>query len=254
MLFIAAEGGGIRAAYWTVSALQKIAQQSCAKSGYLAYATLFSGGASGGSVGLTVARFTEPVPNDDKNALRMKKAVDAVSQMSSSGALAQGADGMFIRDLFYGATGVPLPQDGTEAGWTWIDRTRLIENAWAEPKPDSPQDWAGKSFLSADDKSPVPGHLILNSSTVRNQCRVWLSELQLTPAPETTEDKATSKPEKDEVTSNPEKNCDLAPGPAARTIDLFAAYGQPQGLFKVVVAAWCRVDTPWVRYKPGGHG
>ena len=27
-----------------------------------------------------------------------------------------------------------------------------------------------------------------------------------------------------------------------------------QGLFKVVVAAWCRVDTPWVRYKPGGHG
>ena len=28
----------------------------------------------------------------------------------------------------------------------------------------------------------------------------------------------------------------------------------PQGLFKVVVAAWCRVDTPWVRYKPGGHG
>lgn len=227
MLFIAAEGGGIRAAYWTVSALQKIAQQSCAKSGYLAYATLFSGGASGGSVGLTVARFTEPVPNDDKNALRMKKAVDAVSQMSSSGALAQGADGMFIRDLFYGATGVPLPQDNTEAGWTWIDRTRLIENAWAEPKPDSPQDWAGKSFLSADDKSPVPGHLILNSSTVRNQCRVWLSELQLTPAPETTEDKATSKPEKDEVTSNPEKNCDLAPGPAARTIDLFAAYGQP---------------------------
>ena len=27
-----------------------------------------------------------------------------------------------------------------------------------------------------------------------------------------------------------------------------------QGLFKVVVAAWCRVDTPWVRYKRGGHG
>ena len=30
--------------------------------------------------------------------------------------------------------------------------------------------------------------------------------------------------------------------------------GVLQGLFKVVVAAWCRVDTPWVRYKPGGHG
>lgn len=33
-----------------------------------------------------------------------------------------------------------------------------------------------------------------------------------------------------------------------------ASVGKEQGLFKVVVAAWCRVDTPWVRYKPGGHG
>lgn len=47
------------------------------------------------------------------------------------------------------------------------------------------------------------------------------------------------------------------PGAAAQLEDFLQPGTEQvaaQGLFKVVVAAWCRVDTPWVRYKPGGHG
>ena len=46
MLLIAAEGGGIRAAYWTVRGLQAIDDTTCGER-----STLFSAGASGGSVG-----------------------------------------------------------------------------------------------------------------------------------------------------------------------------------------------------------
>ena len=52
MIMIAAEGGGIRAAYWTVKGLAAIDTGS---GGCGARSTLFSGGASGGSVGLTAA-------------------------------------------------------------------------------------------------------------------------------------------------------------------------------------------------------
>ena len=53
MLLYAAEVGGIRAAYWTVRGLQAIADTTCGER-----SALFSAGASGGSVGLTVARFS----------------------------------------------------------------------------------------------------------------------------------------------------------------------------------------------------
>ena len=64
MIMVAAEGGGIRAAYWTVKGLAAI---DSGTGGCGAHSTLFSGGASGGSVGLTVARFsgtpTTPAPS-----------------------------------------------------------------------------------------------------------------------------------------------------------------------------------------------
>ena len=53
MLLLAAEGGGIRAAYWTVQGLQAIEDDTCGE-----HSALFAAGASGGSVGLTVARFS----------------------------------------------------------------------------------------------------------------------------------------------------------------------------------------------------
>ena len=73
MLLFAAEGGGIRAAYWTVRGLQAIDDTTCGER-----SALFSAGASGGSVGLTVARFSG-TPDRPNTA----GAVDAVKQMAA---------------------------------------------------------------------------------------------------------------------------------------------------------------------------
>ena len=100
MLMIAAEGGGIRASYWTVRGLQAIADRTCGE-----YSTLFSGGASGGSVGLTVARFSGTAYD-----VGNREAVDAVKEMAESEILSRAADGTFVRDLLYGATGIPVPR------------------------------------------------------------------------------------------------------------------------------------------------
>ena len=127
MLLIAAEGGGIRAAYWTVSGLQKLSEENpCAGRSVL------STGASGGSVGLTVARFSGTA--DEETDQGITRAVEAVDQMAEEGILASGADGMFIRNTFYGATGVPLPRlDRPRADrWRWADRGRLLEQDWQD--------------------------------------------------------------------------------------------------------------------------
>ena len=206
MLLIAAEGGGIRAAYWTVRSLEALGLGTCA-----GRAALFSTGSSGGSVGLTVARFS-----GTKADPGITRAVDAVDQMADDSILAAGADGMFVRDTFYGATGVPVPRwVGSTDTWAWADRARLIEEGWARAYDPAGPAWGTRSFLGEQDLSPVTGHLILNSTSAKSNCRVWVSQLALP---------ATSSI-RTEDTFDPEYNCDKARGPGPRTIDLFGTYG-----------------------------
>jgi hypothetical protein len=208
MLLIAAEGGGIRAAYWTVRGLQAIADTTCGER-----SALFSAGASGGSVGLTVARFSGTP--DSPNAAG---AVDAVKQMAAPGILSRAADGTFVRDLEYGASGVPVQRyGGSEPDpFGWRDRARLIEDGWADASGDGGLDWGDRDFLTpSDELSPITGQLILNSTDVKHACRVWVS--QVSPGLPVTETGAAS--------FDPERSCDKTPGPGARTIDLFSAYG-----------------------------
>ena len=55
------------------------------------------------------------------------RAVEAIQQMAGPGTLSEAADGTFIRDTFYGATGVPLPLLPRDTlGRRWADRARLI--------------------------------------------------------------------------------------------------------------------------------
>jgi hypothetical protein len=205
MLLIAAEGGGIRAAYWTVRGLQAIADTTCGER-----SALFSAGASGGSVGLTVARFSG-TPDSPNSA----GAVEAVKQMAAPGILARAADGTFVRDLVYGASGVPVQRYGESDPFSWRDRGRLIEDGWAGASGDGGLDWGDRDFLTPNEElSPSTGQLILNSSDVKHTCRVWVS--QVSPGLPVTESGASF---------DPERSCDKTPGPGARTIDLFTAYG-----------------------------
>ena len=148
MLLIAAEGGGIRAAYWTVRGLQAIADTTCGER-----SALFSAGASGGSVGLTVARFSG-TPDEPNTA----GAVDAVKQMAAP------------RDPVPGRRRHLRPRPGLRrdrgAGaalrrarhpFTWKDRARLIEDGWADAP--GAAGWTGATGTSsprADQLSPPP--------------------------------------------------------------------------------------------------
>ncbi len=204
MVMIAAEGGGIRAAYWTVKGLAAIQEGT---GGCGAQSTLFSGGASGGSVGLTVARFSG-TPSDPG----ADRAVHAVRAMAEPATLAQAVVGTFVRDPAYAATGIPVGTNGIAPARTWADRARLIELGWNASAAGQP--WGTQPFLSDPATlSPVTGPLVLNSSSVAGECRAWLSQLNLEqPAP-----------------SDGEQQCDQRLSPGARTVDLFAAYGPVSG-------------------------
>jgi hypothetical protein len=208
MLLVAAEGGGIRAAYWTVRGLEAMGEKSCA-----GRSVLFSAGASGGSVGLTVARFS-----GNRYDPGITRAVEAIQQMAGPGTLSEAADGTFVRDTFYGATGVPLPVlPSATVKWDWADRGRLIERGWQNAYQRPAPAWGVRSFLNDQDLSPATGHLILNSTDAKHVCRVWVSQIRPEPNPS-----IISPPHGG---SDPENSCDKVPGPGTRTVDLFTAYG-----------------------------
>ncbi len=204
MIMVAAEGGGIRAAYWTVKGLAALDTET---GGCGAHSVLFSGGASGGSTGLTVARFSG-TPSDPGTG----RAVEAVKAMAEPDTLAQAVIGTFVRDPLYAATGVPLGSSGVAPAGTWADRARLIELGWDRSAVGQP--WGTQPFLSADSTlSPATGPLVINSSSVASQCRVWVSQLDL----------------EQPAASDGEQQCDHQVSPGARTVDLFAAYGPAGG-------------------------
>jgi len=195
MFVLAAEGGGIRAAYWTSAALDRIVTHSpCATS-----STLVSSGASGGAVGLTVARFAPP-----------GKSSEQVTAMADPTALAAASIGLSVRDLLYSATGVPAPAWGSAAvsdrlratgNDRWADRAALIEAVWQTESSalDTP-------FLTLDSASSAPtGQLVLNSTSVGTGCRMLVSQVDYPRTPSGTD-------------------CADGEQPVAGSVDLLGAY------------------------------
>lgn len=199
MVLLAAEGGGIRAAYWTVIAAEDLKADPCARG-----ATLLSSGVSGGAVGLAVQRFN-------------RDPVRVVEEMSDSRALGRGLVGLFVRDFAYAATGIPLPELTRGAPMDWIDRSALMEEAW-NTSGQAPGSWRDAPFAPVAGSSPRPaaavGSVILNSMTVGNACRVWVSELQLRGPAEPVGANADGK-----------IDCDQPQAAGIRSVDLLSAYG-----------------------------
>ena len=202
MLLVASEGGGIRAAEWTVQAMQRLAREGCAQ-----HAVAFSSGVSGGAVGLTLLRFNN---HPDRVA----------AAISNSRALSYGLIGLLVRDFTYAGTGIPLPALDHGTGTNWIDRGALMEDAWDTAAPQqAPTTWQGLQFVGetpgkVQTRQPISGPLILNSMSVGNACRVWVSEIKLMPeAPETA------------ASSDGRLGCDHAGTPGLRSVDLISRYG-----------------------------
>jgi hypothetical protein len=218
MVMLAADGGGIRSAFWTASAVQRL---SAAGAGCGNSSTLFSGGASGGSVGLAVASNTTTPVTD-------------VTAMSGPAALGAGAVGMTVRDLFVAATGVGLPvffSDDvvarnlapTAAGttpridwsdrWTWLDRAGLIESVWETVSPSMRQPFVGSTAAHG-----ATGRLVLTSTSVGTGCRVLVSQDTLLPG-------VTGTPGASSAGGGTLPACTGSGVPAASSFDLLDEFG-----------------------------
>jgi hypothetical protein len=205
MFLLGAEGGGIRAAYWTTAGLdvfrgavtpsaQSIDWSAPATPNRCA-AALFAGGASGGAVGLTVARFSGA-----------GLARDQAAAIASPDALGAATSGLFVRDTAYAATGVPFfgapgYATGQVSGPVWVDRAGLMETSWEGDSDLETPFWPADGSVS----TAVTGSLILNSTRVADGCRMWVSQVALA--------------------SGDQESCDFSPTPAGHTVDLFAALG-----------------------------
>ena len=173
MLLYAAEGGGVRAAYWTTKAVDRIGAPRTTEGDQdvadICRSAFLSSGASGGSVGLTIASVSG-----------LGDATDEVKELSGPEALAAATDGLVLRDTLYAATGVPLPSFFGPPKPDWADRGTLIEQSWEDSIPALEQPFLKEA---ADWAWTAPGALVINSTSTTTACRTLISQIQLASSP-----------------------------------------------------------------------
>lgn len=190
VIFVVAEGGGIRAAYWTASVLDALgAHGDC---------VMLSSGVSGGSVGLAIAR---AIGGD---------ARDVAQRLAQPDTLSSGVAGLLASDIVASATGLHVPSlinEGSEEEprneWKWRDRATLIEGEWIT--------WEQTLTEGFSDELGAPtGALVLNSTDSVSKCRVLVSQF---------------KPEQETEPMDDRKSvvCNR-PGQLASSVTLSAAY------------------------------
>ena len=151
-LLVVAEGGGIRAAYWTGRVLEELN----AKHGCLGRSVLVSSGVSGGSVGLAISATTGD-----------SSITDQLQKLVSPETVGSAVAGLVVGDAIATATGVRVPSFVHDEGLRWRDRAGLIESGWTDD---------ATGFGSAYDPSPTDrtGFLIMNSTDTNTKCRILI--------------------------------------------------------------------------------
>ncbi|MGB7424041.1 MAG: hypothetical protein WA903_03960 [Ornithinimicrobium sp.] len=172
MIMVAAEGGGIRAAYWTAAALDQIHDQTGPVTRCGLDSVILASGVSGGAVGLTVSRFVDP-PSTTATG---RSAADAVWALGSPDALAQGTVGLLVRDPIYSVTGLAVGSDvPAELQRGWVDRAGLMETTWEAQVPELVGDFFAPPVRSQGELSAA---LVLNSTATSTGCRVLVSHIR----------------------------------------------------------------------------
>ncbi len=154
LVMVAAPGGGIRAAYWTATALEHLFPDECARRRLFAVS-----GTSGGSVGAVVWQGAVDAGKTPTTAIR---------DISGDEALSATIAGMLLRDL-------PQPIVAVSDGWR--DRAALLEDGWVEFSDvlGTVADPTGWTALGGDEAwAPV---LVLNSASVTDGCRVLVANV-----------------------------------------------------------------------------
>jgi len=167
LLLYAAEGGGIRAAYWTASGVDKVVD-SAGPGREICGSAFLSSGASGGAMGLSVSSVVEA-----------GQARETVREVAGPDALAAAANGLLVRDTIFGATGVPAPSFGAGNAdqFDWDDRAELIEKSWEDQVDELRQPWV-RPRGPGWDWGPS-GALVLNSVSATTGCRTLVSQVDL---------------------------------------------------------------------------
>ncbi|HEV2755978.1 MAG TPA: hypothetical protein VG318_09410 [Actinomycetota bacterium] len=165
MVFVAAPGGGIRAAYWTVGVLDKLFSPESGSACAATRAFALSG-VSGGSVG--IATWVTATG-------RGESPRDAITDMSRDEPLPRAIAGLLLRDL-------PQPLTGIADGWD--DRAGLLERGWAAASgvfgtSEDPLPW---SAAGEGGELPFVPVISLNGSSVTDACRVLVTNVGQLPA------------------------------------------------------------------------
>ncbi|MEU3921464.1 hypothetical protein [Streptomyces sp. NPDC029004] len=179
MLFVAAAGGGIRAAYWTGSGMDRITQSSpCAPS--FVFGT---SGVSGGSLGLAAHTISqqETAPGEDSGQ-------EVVAALADEEALSADVAAAIYRDGLHAFHGM-----NRMLGKTIGDRASVFEQSWESHSP------LERDFLTATGRKsgsetwrPM---LLLNGTDVSSGCRVAISPQWTTGKPGENETLTCQKPE-----------------------------------------------------------
>ena len=156
LVLVAAAGGGIRAAWWTVQALDRLATTPCRR-----HAVFAASGVSGGSVGLAIMDASA-----DRGA--------ALAKVAGPDALAAAIDGLLLRDTIAGMTGLDLAAASMPAGQRFPDRAALMEHAWESEDPGLAQPFPLRH-------PALPWLLMFNSTAVGTGCRAIIADRRIAP-------------------------------------------------------------------------
>jgi hypothetical protein len=197
LVLVAAAGGGIRAAWWSSQALGLLTATPCGRHAVFAVSSV-----SGSSLGLAVMA-TTPQP------------AAAMSRIAGPDALAAAIDGLLLRDMIAGTTGLNFIAAQMPPGQDFPDRAALMESAWEAEDPALTEPFP----LS----HPVlPWRLLLNATAVRTGCRVLIADHPIGPAFPSVAPSLTCVPG--------------SAAPAADSYDLFAALPCLRGIATATAA------------------
>ncbi|MEO5919858.1 MAG: hypothetical protein ABIQ01_01820, partial [Pseudolysinimonas sp.] len=192
LVLVAAEGGGIRAAEWTVDVMQGFDLTTCTRN-----AVAMSSGVSGGAVGLALLHQRPMLKSPQPIEKFVVGQADVVSLAIA---------GLLVRDAIASLTGVRVPTLFTDGSWRWEDRASLIESQWRESE-------SGLSRVFDAQPAPVTGHVVLNSLAANVDCKVVVSQVDLN------EDAQGRDPDSEGAADAP-INCNEDDGELSTTIDL----------------------------------